>query len=1039
MQNTWLDNLKTPKLQYRGIPFWSWNDSITPAEARRQVRDMAAAGFGGFFIHARAGLKTPYMGEDWMDCVEACIEESRLVGIKTWLYDENGYPSGFAGGNVPGRGLSFQQKHLHFERLAVKDCIGLDFVLGHYAPHGEGMRVDPKKMAPDDPVLRVSFSVNPYYSDLLNPEAAAAFLEESYEPYNKRFGRFFGKEIAGIFTDEPQLGRTGMPWSHVLPACFKQRYGYDLLDRLPALAMKTEDCATVRHDFWECVTALFTNSYIATLRSWCEDHHCLLTGHALLEEDIRRQILGSGSAMAMYRHMHIPGVDWLGRNTGNPFLLRQVASAAAQTGNPLVLSEMFAAAGWNTTPKDLKHLAEWQYACGINLLCAHLYAYSISGSRKKDHPPVIAFQANWWEAIRPLNDHLSRLGQLLSEGDRMADLLVIHPLRGGWSTLDASCSEQETNPAIQALEDACIELENTLTHAWIDHDLGDEGMLEEMGSVVSEWLQVGARRYRVVLIPDTPVLEEATIRLLHRFAQNGGVIWRMGEMPDFARLPVDADAKRIRTQLAASCVQLKPTGDLPTLAQAFGLAQFRAEGVDGAASTAVIARHVRYGDGHVLFLVNMDDRNRFCGRIYRADPRETIHTGNFSAQRIDLLSLSTTPIPDTGEGIPITLEPAESLLLYLQETDPDKRQTTESRMAMPLQEEPVQMDPAWQLENVCENLLLLDTCQYAPEEGDWSEPVPVCEVQKRLLAGGHTVPVKLRFSVLSELDAAGTKGCSLIVEHPETMTVRVNGQQLQQREAVYWKEPLFGLFPLDGRLRPGKNIIELHTTFMHSPALRNQLERAKVFEAEMNMLTCLTELENLFISGPFRVGHRGKATPHGSGCLLLEGPFVLQPPAQTIEADPTTEGFPFFTGKLTVYRTIKLPDPLPDGAYIARWHPACAWSEIVVNQTIVKRSLWAPHEVDITPFLHGGSNRVALTLASTDRNVFGPHHHPAGELRNTGPAHFTDKDGWAQTYSVMPFGPGTLDIVRVTGTPTNRQAEGCEDGHHQKRRDMEAF
>ena len=158
---SWLNHLSEPNLQYRGVPFWSWNDDITPEEARRQVRDMAAAGFGGFFIHARAGLKTPYMGDAWMDCIGACIDESRKVGIKTWLYDENGYPSGFAGGNVPRRGLPFQQKNLQFERRAAKDCTRSTFLLGHYRSHGEGEPVDPATLAPDEPVIRVSFSVNP--------------------------------------------------------------------------------------------------------------------------------------------------------------------------------------------------------------------------------------------------------------------------------------------------------------------------------------------------------------------------------------------------------------------------------------------------------------------------------------------------------------------------------------------------------------------------------------------------------------------------------------------------------------------------------------------------------------------------------------------------------------------------------------------------------------------------------------------------------------------------------------------------------------
>ena len=802
-----------------------------------------------------------------------------------------------------------------------------------------------------------------------------------------------------------------MPWSHVLPEYFLQRYGYDLLDRLSALYLETAGCETVRHDFWQCVTELFTNGYIAPLRAWCDDHHVLLTGHALLEEDIRRQILSSGSAMAMYRHMHIPGVDWLGRNTGNPFLLRQVASVAAQTGNPLVLSEMFAAAGWNTTPEALKHIAEWQYAFGINLLCAHLYAYSIAGIRKKDHPPAISFQANWWEAIRPLNDHLARLGQLLSEGVREADLLVVHPLRGGWATLDASCSEHGTNPAIDALEEAGIALENALSHAWIDHDYADEGMLAEMGRSESGWLHVGARRYRVALIPETPVMEENTIRLLHAFAQNGGRVWRMGDMPAFARQPVSADAAQVRQQVMSASVRLGSHAELLALARETGLAPFSLVRKDGTPSDSVVARHVRYGDGHILFLVNMDERNRFDGWIGSTDPQGNPSPNQLAAQQIDLLTLSATPHPTTAKGIPVTLEPAGSRLLYLEKSEAPVQGAPSA-----LEELIATMAKDWRLDKVGENLLLLDTCRYATEEGAWSEILPIGEVQKRLLAGGRTVPVRLRFEVSSALDAAASDACTLIVEHAETMKAWVNGQPVRQTEGAFWKEPIFGRFPLTGLLQPGENVIELQTIFLHSPALRDQLERAKVFEAEMNMLTYLTELEPIYVAGPFRVVPNGSITTHASGCHWMEGPFVIRPSTPETTGALTVEGFPFFTGKATVRQAFTLPDHLPaDRRILARWHPACAWSEIEVNGTMVKRSIWAPHEADITAFVRGGRNEIGLTLVSTDRNVFGPHHHPRGELLALGPVQFTDAEGWQTAYSVMPFGPGPLEIVAIQG------------------------
>src|SRR5579859_2230699 len=89
---------QTPPKMYREVPFMSWNDDLEPAELRRQIGLIDDGGWGGFFMHARIGLKTPYLGKNWMTNVRASIDEARQRGLHAWLYDEDKWPSGFAGG-----------------------------------------------------------------------------------------------------------------------------------------------------------------------------------------------------------------------------------------------------------------------------------------------------------------------------------------------------------------------------------------------------------------------------------------------------------------------------------------------------------------------------------------------------------------------------------------------------------------------------------------------------------------------------------------------------------------------------------------------------------------------------------------------------------------------------------------------------------------------------------------------------------------------------------------------------------------------------
>lgn len=113
-----VDMLRDPPKQYRPLPFWSWNDKLTLEETKWQIQEMAKAGIGGFFMHARGGLKTPYMGKEWFENIRVSIKEAQKYGMSAWGYDENGWPSGFGNGTVNGAGVDFQQKYLRCHELS---------------------------------------------------------------------------------------------------------------------------------------------------------------------------------------------------------------------------------------------------------------------------------------------------------------------------------------------------------------------------------------------------------------------------------------------------------------------------------------------------------------------------------------------------------------------------------------------------------------------------------------------------------------------------------------------------------------------------------------------------------------------------------------------------------------------------------------------------------------------------------------------------------------------------------------------------------
>ena len=91
---------QNPGIEWRGKPFWSWNGELREDEVRRQINVMQQMGLGGYFMHSRAGLITEYLGEEWFDLINAGADEGERIGLEAWLYDEDRWPSGSAGGMV---------------------------------------------------------------------------------------------------------------------------------------------------------------------------------------------------------------------------------------------------------------------------------------------------------------------------------------------------------------------------------------------------------------------------------------------------------------------------------------------------------------------------------------------------------------------------------------------------------------------------------------------------------------------------------------------------------------------------------------------------------------------------------------------------------------------------------------------------------------------------------------------------------------------------------------------------------------------------
>ena len=499
-----MDFKNIPK-KYRPIPFWSWNEKLEVEETKEQIHKMDDIGIGGFFMHARGGLQTEYMGEEWFQNVSASVETGKETGMGAWAYDENGWPSGFGNGYVNGKGIEYQQKYLRMSETEPTEN-----VIAKCGDHW------------------FYFDVNPFYVDVLDKKVIADFIDYAYKPYYEKYG----KDIEGFFTDEPQISRSGIPWSFVYDNEYRKRYGENINDHLEELFLEVDGYKNTRVKFWKMVTDLFSSAFMKQIYDKCTEWGLKLTGHLVLEETMQIQLTANGACMPHYEYMHIPGMDWLGRNIRDCLTPMQVSSVCDQLGIKQRLSETFALCGHNVSFQELKGIYEWQMVHGINLLCQHLEGYSIRGIRKRDYPPAMYCQQPWWSEYKGFVDAMSRQSMVLAESKKQADVLVIHPQATAWSMYDGKPTEQIKNAEINALDEEFLSVLRTLEKKHIMYHLGDETIMERHAKVEDGKLIIGEQSYSYIIDSACEVLLPNTEKLLAEFKAQGGKIVTVDELSE---------------------------------------------------------------------------------------------------------------------------------------------------------------------------------------------------------------------------------------------------------------------------------------------------------------------------------------------------------------------------------------------------------------------------------------------------------------------------------------------------------------------------
>lgn len=573
-----------PTSEYRGAPFWAWNDKLDKQQLIYQIEQFKKMGLGGFHMHVRCGLETPYLSPEFMDLIKSCVIKAEKSGMKAYLYDEDRWPSGAAGGIVT-KNHEYRQRQLIMSVRPEKFGVTFRGNTAQYSGENQTSYIHPrvlacydvqidekgylqtyKKIDFDRPAtgkkwyaIAVTAGASGWYNgqayvDTMNKDAMREFIRVTYDAYNDAVGKYFGNVVPSIFTDEPQVGRSYTlgfaasdddvvnPWTPSLPEKFREKYAMEILDVFPEVIWDKADApGTVRYYFHDIVCELFTEAFSDQCGQWCQNHGLALTGHMMHEHSLKAQTESIGEAMRAYRSFQIPGIDMLCDNV-ELTTAKQCQSAVNQYGREAMVSELYGVTGWDFDFRGHKFQGDWQAALGVTLRVQHLSWYSMKGSAKRDYPASISYQSAWYKNYNIIEDHFARVNTAMTRGKPDVKVAVIHPIESYWlnygpNDTSAAKREQRQNDFTNVI--------NWLLFGTIDFDYISESLLpSQFGGTKNGLLSVGKMKYSAVVVAGVDTLRSTTVAILEQFALSGGKVVFLGEKPQCvdARISDKADA-----------------------------------------------------------------------------------------------------------------------------------------------------------------------------------------------------------------------------------------------------------------------------------------------------------------------------------------------------------------------------------------------------------------------------------------------------------------------------------------------------------------
>ncbi len=1011
---------RNPTSEYRGTPFWAWNSDLKAEELCRQIDVFKKMGLGGFHMHVRTGMSTHYLSDEFMSLIKCCCEKADKEHMLAWLYDEDRWPSGAAGGLVT-KDEEYRARCLLMTTVPCENTDSEAEIIDSRAEGGRegkgwliacydvildenGLLRDYKLISENDEAEGTKWyayikihAPSPWYNnqtylDTLNPKAVKRFVEVTHERYKEVIGEHFGNVVPAIFTDEPQFTRKKvlanstdkddilMPWTDDFADTYKAQYGENILASLPEIFWELPDgkVSLTRYHYHDHVSERFSEAFADVCGEWCRENGIALTGHMMEEPSLHSQTAALGEAMRSYRGFDLPGIDMLCASFEFT-TAKQAQSAVHQFGREGMLSELYGVTGWDYDFRGYKLHGDWQACLGVTIRVPHLSWYAMGGEAKRDYPASIHYQSPWWEEFSYLEDHFARVNTAMTRGKPVVRVGIIHPVESFW----LHWGPNDKTALIRENMDAKFKnLADWLLKGSIDFNYISESLFPSLCENAAAPLKVGEMEYDAVIVPDCETLRATTLERLEAFADAGGKLIFLGNAPTLIDgIPSDKGKALYEKSTVVSFDRAKILEVLDENREV------TLRYSNGRLSDEFIYQLRRDGNSKWLFISRCaEPYNKDCVREHHL--RITVR-GELTPYIYDTISGDISPVAceyiNGNTVIEKTMYEYDSLLLRLDngkaqsDAPAQKEYSLSDATAMP------SLVPYTLSER---NALLLDTAEFSLDGGEFmaeEEILRLDNVCRRILGfverGGSVAQpwvldpetiehyVTLRFNIRSDIAYSGAE---LALEDAEKAKITFNGEDVATSITGWYTDKDIKTVPIP-EIKKGENILEITLPFGKR-----------------------TNTEWCYLLGNFGVKLAGREK------------VITALPEKLGFGSITSQGLPFYGGNVTYHleaegENLQIDATQYKGALIS----------VSVDGEAAGRIVYPPYILELDG-LAAGSHKVDVTLFGNRYNAFGPVHLTDVKHSWHGPdAWRSNEECWSYEYSLRDVGILSRPIIKA--------------------------